>query len=171
MHIMLHIFHTYFRVVYSVQENWRFQRVLRGESEFVPSSFCFVRKIFVCTVPPGTVLIPTKFKFNVPNLWRLVVFCTCRVLPKALTFVKTEIEHHVSDKPHKCFEFEIHTNTKFTWRICLASMSWAVACFMNCTSSHVLLPSSCIFSILESVASLNLLSSSRDLAWLVKRSK
>jgi len=45
-------------------------------------------KIFVCTVPPGTVLIQNELKFTVPKLWQLAVFCTCRNLSKELRFAK-----------------------------------------------------------------------------------
>ena len=71
-----------------MQEKRRFQRALQSKFEFVSSLFLFVLKIFVCTVPPGTVLILIKFIFIVPNFWQLVVFWTCWILPKGLRFVE-----------------------------------------------------------------------------------
>jgi len=62
-----------------VQERCRFQRAFPSKFEFVPSPFLFVLKIFICTVHPGTVLITIEFKFMVPKLWQLVVFCTFRI--------------------------------------------------------------------------------------------
>ena len=41
----------------SVQEKCRFQRAFLSKFEFAPSPFLFVLKIFVYTVPTGTVLI------------------------------------------------------------------------------------------------------------------
>jgi len=71
-----------------VQEKWRGQRAFSRKFESVPSLFLFVLKSFVCTVPPGTVLITVKSKFVILKLWQLVVFCTCRILPKELNFVE-----------------------------------------------------------------------------------
>jgi len=41
-----------------MQEKWRLQRAFRSKFERVPRTFWVVIKIFVCMVPPGTVLIP-----------------------------------------------------------------------------------------------------------------
>jgi len=37
---------------------------------------------------PRTVLILIEFKFIVPELWKLVVFCKCSILPEGLKFVE-----------------------------------------------------------------------------------
>jgi len=60
----------------------RFQRALQSKFESVRSLFWFVLKVFFCTVPSGIVLILIKFIFIVPKSWQLVVFWTCRILPK-----------------------------------------------------------------------------------------
>jgi len=70
----------------SVQEKWRFQRAFRSKSECVPGPFWVALKIFVCTVPPDTGIFPTEFKFIIPKSWRLVVFCTCRILLNWVNF-------------------------------------------------------------------------------------
>ena len=71
-----------------VQEKWRGQRAFSRKFESVPSLFLFVLKIFVCTVPPGTVLSKIKSKFVILKLWQLVVFCTCRIHPEGLKLVE-----------------------------------------------------------------------------------
>ena len=50
--------------VVSMQEKWRFQRAFRSKFELVPSPFWFVLKTFVCTVPPGTILIPIELAMH-----------------------------------------------------------------------------------------------------------
>ena len=51
----------------TVQVKWRFQRAYRSKFEFVPSTFWFVLKIFVCSVPPAI-----GFKFIVSKLYTYV---------------------------------------------------------------------------------------------------
>ena len=96
-----------------MQKKRRFQRALRSKFEFVPSLFWFVLKIFVCTVPPGTVLILIKFIFIVPNFWQLVVFWTCRILPKGLRFSPTETHQKTLSYtlPHTYSHTRTHVQT------------------------------------------------------------
>jgi len=70
-----------------VQGKRRFQRALRSKFEYVPNLFGCVLKIFVCTVPPGTVLILIKFILIVPKF-----VTTCRILNLSDSPERTKIE-------------------------------------------------------------------------------
>jgi len=62
---------------------------IRSWFEFVPGLFGIVlRGGYLYGVWPRTVRILIEFKFIVPELWQLVVFCTCRILPEGLKFVE-----------------------------------------------------------------------------------
>jgi len=74
MYIYINIFINIYIYTDFVQEKWLFRRALRSKFEFVLSLFWFVLKIFVCTVPSGTILIPIDFEFIVPNL-KIMTFC------------------------------------------------------------------------------------------------
>jgi len=50
----------------SVQEQW-IQRAFQSKFESARSPFLFALKIFVCTVPTGTVLIAIEIKFIIPK--------------------------------------------------------------------------------------------------------
>ena len=64
------------------------QEILSG-FEFVPGLFGIVlRGRYLYGAWPRTVLILIEFKFIVPELWQLVVFYTCRILPEGLKFVE-----------------------------------------------------------------------------------
>jgi len=59
------------------------------EFEFVPGLFGIVlRGGYLYGAWPRTVLILIEFKFIVPELWQLVVFCTYRILPEGHKFVE-----------------------------------------------------------------------------------
>ena len=56
---------------------------------FVPGLFGIVlRGGYLYGAWPRTVLILIEFEFIIPELWQLVVFCTCRILPEGLKFVE-----------------------------------------------------------------------------------
>jgi len=62
---------------------------IRSGFEFVPWLFGIVlRGGHLYGAWPRTVLILIEFKFIVPELWQLVVFCTCQILPEGLKFVE-----------------------------------------------------------------------------------
>jgi len=62
---------------------------IRSGFEFVPGLFGMVLDGgYLYGAWPRTVLILIEFKFIVPELWHLVVFCTCRILPEGLKFVQ-----------------------------------------------------------------------------------
>ena len=55
--------------------------------EFVPGLFGIVlRGGYLCGACTRTVQILIEFQFIVPELWQLVVFCTCRILPEGQKF-------------------------------------------------------------------------------------
>ena len=66
------------------------QEILSG-FVFIPGFFGIVlRGGYLYGAWPRTVLILIEFKFIVPELWQLVVFCTCRILPEGLKFVEND---------------------------------------------------------------------------------
>ena len=83
-----------------------FESVRRFRASLLPHTTCvrswrslFVRTIFVCTVPPGTILIPIEF--TVPELWQLVVLSACRIFSEGLEFVENFLERVESNRTPK----------------------------------------------------------------------
>ena len=62
---------------------------IRSAFEFVPGLFGIVlRGGYLYGAWPRTVLIIIEFKFIVPELWQIVVFCTCRIFPEGLDLLR-----------------------------------------------------------------------------------
>jgi len=62
---------------------------IRSWFEFVSGLFGIVlRGGYLYGAWPRTVRILIEFEFIVPELWQLVVFCTCQILPEGLKFVE-----------------------------------------------------------------------------------
>jgi len=80
-----------------------FESVRRFRASLLPHTTCvrswrslFVRTIFVCTVPPGTILIPIEF--TVLELWQLVVLSACRIFLEGFEFVENFLERVESNR-------------------------------------------------------------------------
>jgi len=73
----------------TVQEKEVSLQEILGGFEFVPGLFGIVlRGRYLYGAWPRTVLILIEFKCMVPELWQLVVFCTCRILPEGLKYAE-----------------------------------------------------------------------------------
>jgi len=96
--------------IHTIREKEVSLQEIRSRFEFVPGLFGIVlRGRYLYGAWPRTVLILIEFKFIVPELWQLVVFCTFRILPEAQYCHNTHLSH-----THTC-----HTHTHVTrgWHV------------------------------------------------------
>jgi len=96
------------------------QEILSG-FEFVPGLFGIVlRGRYLYGAWPRTVLILIEFKFIVPELWQLVVFYTCRILPEGLKFVEK-----FPTRWHMCEVCHSYMRCSCIWHM------WGVSCIWH----------------------------------------
>ena len=100
---------------------------IRSGFECVPELFGIVLpEVYLYGAWPRTVLILMEFKFIVSELWRLVVFCTCRILPEGLKWVwkfppwytcsYTTTSTNANAYAYACNTYACAYNTRTTWR-------------------------------------------------------
>jgi len=120
---------------------------IRSGFEFVPGLFGIVlRGGYLYSAWPRTVLILIEFKFIVPELWQLVVFCTCRILPEGLKFVEnfplqyTCSYTNTSTNAH-AYAHAYKTRTTWRWRTLTSTFlfvtrsgSWALLTWRAATN-------------------------------------